>query len=227
MLTKKEVESALPIHLKSVATDSFVDMLNNISLDPETAEAVRQGFISYAVVLKDGRYKMEDYLSAVAYVTFKLQGYNNQEAYARTFPDRYARMAAEGKSSREISSFVSIYNKGKLVNAVFEQSMIPIWVINNDVMQKAINHSVYLMENAKSEMVQQQAAAKLMDILKKPESKDINLNIGNVEDKGVAELKDLMVNLAQRQKELIESGVTTKEIAHQKLITVEYDDESK
>ena len=218
MLTKSEVRQAMPIHLKSAATDGLVDMLNNIPLDPETADTVRNNFISYTNVLKDGKYKLEDYTYATAYVTFRMMGYNNQESYARTFPDRYARLTSEGKSSKEISSYVAAYNKNKLVNAIMEQAMIPTWLLNGDVLQKAINHSVYLMENARSEMVQVQAAKALMDTLKKPESKDVNLNIGTTNDAGIEELRQMMAGMAERQQKLIESGVNTKEIAHQRLM---------
>lgn len=220
MLTQDDVRQALPIHLKNAATKELVDALNNIPLDPEVADTIRDNFISYSKVLKEGKYKIEDYMNAIAYVTFRMMGYNNQESYARTFPQRYNALVAQNKSSKDISSYVAMYNKGKLVNAIMEQAMIPVWLINHDVMQKAINHQVYLMENAKSEMVQMQAAKALMDTLKKPESKDINLNIGTTEDKGVEELRNMMIGLAERQKQLIEQGVSTKDIAHQKLIDV-------
>lgn len=220
MLTQDDVRQALPIHLKNAATKELVDALNNIPLDPEVADTIRDNFISYSKVLKEGKYKIEDYMNAIAYVTFRMMGYNNQESYARTFPQRYNALVAQNKSSKDISSYVAMYNKGKLVNAIMEQSMIPVWLINHDVMQKAINHQVYLMENAKSELVQMQAAKALMDTLKKPESKDINVNIGTTEDKGVEELRNMMVGLAERQKQLIEQGVSTRDIAHQKLIDV-------
>lgn len=220
MLTQDDVRQALPIHLKNAATKELVDALNNIPLDPEVADTIRDNFISYSKVLKEGKYKIEDYMNAIAYVTFRMMGYNNQESYARTFPQRYNALVAQNKSSKDISSYVAMYNKGKLVNAIMEQSMIPVWLINHDVMQKAINHQVYLMENAKSELVQMQAAKALMDTLKKPESKDINVNIGTTEDKGVEELRNMMVGLAERQKALIEQGVSTRDIAHQKLIDV-------
>lgn len=217
MLTKEDVRKALPIHLKSIATDSLVTTLNTIPLDSEVAETIRDNFISYTSVLKDGSYKIENYMNAVAYCTFKMMGYNNQESYARTFPDRYAELTSRGASSKDISSYVAMYNKGKLVTAIMEQAMIPTWLLNADVFQSAINHQVHLMHNARSEMVQMQAAKALMDTLKKPDTKEVNLNIGVKEDAGAEELREMMVNLAKRQTEIISSGTSTKEIAHQKL----------
>lgn len=218
MLTKEDVRKALPLNLKSAATDSLVDALNDLPLDYEYAQSIRDNFLSYANVLRDGKYKIEDYANAVSYITFKMMGFNNQESYARTFPDRYQEHVAKNRSSKEISSFVAAYNKGKLVNAIWEQALIPTWLLNQDVLQKAINKQVELMDGAKSEMVQHLAAKTLIETLKKPESKEVNLNIGAVEDKGVEELRALMVSLAERQKEAITSGISTREIAHQKLM---------
>lgn len=218
MLDIEDIRKALPIHLKSAATQNLADMLNQIQLEPEVAEGIRENFISYAGILKDGRYKLETYMNAVAYVTFRMMGYNNQESYARAFPERYAELVAKNASAKEISSYVAMYNKGKLVTAIMEQSMIPVWVMNQDVLQKAINKQVELMSNGKSEMVQHLAAKSLMETLKKPDTKEVNLNIGTVEDKGVEELRGLMINLAKRQQELIADGASTKEIAHQSLV---------
>lgn len=218
MLTQDDVRKALPAHLKNAATPHLVDTLNNIPLDSQIAEEIRNNFITHTSVLKSGKYKLEDYANAVAYVTFRMMGYNNQESYARTFPERYQRLVAKNTASKDIAAYVTAYNKNKLVNAILEQAMVPTWLLNADVLQKAINHQVYLMDNAKSEMVQMQAAKALMDTLKKPESKDINLNIGTTEDKGIEELRQMMVGLAEKQVQLIESGMGTKEIAHQKLM---------
>ena len=220
MLTKEDVRKALPLNLRSAATDELVYALNNLPLDYEYAQSIRDNFISYTNVLKDGKYKIEEYANAVSYVTFLMMGFNNQESYARTFPQRYQEHMAKNRSSREISSFVAAYNKGKLVNAVREQALIPVWLLNQDVLQKAINKQVELMDGAKSEMVQHLAAKALIETLKKPETKEVNLNIGAVEDKGVEELRALMVSLAEKQQQAISSGVSTREIAHQKLIDV-------
>lgn len=222
MLTVDEVRKALPPNLKSAATPSLVDALNDLStngaVDPEVAENIREGFITYANVLKDGKYKLENYMNAIAYVTFKMMGYTNQEAYARTFPQRYAELTSKGTTSKDISSYVSMFHKGKLVQAIMDQAMIPVWLLNNDKMQEAIDHQFFLMKNGKSEMVQHLAAKSLMETLKKPEAKEINLNIGATEDSGLEELRAAMLGLAQQQQMLIEQGVPTQNISHQKLL---------
>ena len=220
-LTVADVAKALPPTLKGAATQAFVDQINNIVADPEVAQHVRDNFISYTKVLQDGKFKTEDYLHAVTYVSFKLMGLSNQDAYFRTFPARHARLLAAGTSSKDIAAYVSGYNRGKLVNLILEQSLVPTWVLNQDIFQKAINTQADLMANAQSELVRTQAANSLLTHLAKPKEAGPLVNIDMRESSGMNELRDTLTKLAQQQQALIQAGVTTKSIAEQDIIDVE------
>lgn len=224
MLTREQVALALPPSLKNAATQQLTDYVNNIVSDPIIAEQVRDNFISFTSILKDGNFKTEDYLHAVTYVSFKLMGYTNTEAYTRTFPQRITTFHARQATSKEISTYVSAYNKGKLVNLVLQQTMVPSWVLNQDNYQKAINVQVDLMLNANSEKVRSDAADSVLTHLKPPEAKEINLNLGLKENSGLAELKESMAKMAQMQTDLISNGVSTRQIAAQPIIEAEFVD---
>lgn len=196
----------------------MVDTLNNLSIDPQHAETIRGNFISYSSVLRDGVFKLEDYLNAIAYVSFKMMGYNNKESYQRTFPQRYASLTARGATEKDISAYVAAYNKNKLVNLVLEQALIPSWILNQDIYQKAINTQLDIMTNATSDFVRTQAANSILTHLKRPETKQVELKIDTSASDGIAELKDSMTRLAEKQKELIEQGASTKTIAHEPII---------
>lgn len=218
MLTKEEVEQSLPGNLKSAATQALTDRINTACSDPQVAEQIRDNFISYTTVLKDGRYKTEDYLNAVTYVTYKLMDLSNLEAYQRTFPNRYQALVSKGTSSKDIAAYVSAYNKGKLVNAILEQTLIPVHILNQAIYQKAINQQAWLMKNAQSEKVQSDAANSILTHLAKPKETaagiQVDVNVGS----GMDELKDMLTRLASKQREAIESGVPTEQIAAQPLI---------
>lgn len=218
MLTVDEIRTALPDHLKGAATQELADKVNLIATEPEAAEAIRETFMGYTRVLNEGKFKVEEYVNAAAYVSYKLMGYSNQEAYARTFPQRYQALNARGASSKEIASYVAIYNKGKLVNLVMGQAVIPVHLLNQDIFQRAVMEQAHLMANAKSEMVRMQAANSLLTHLKPPEKKEVELTISTPENSGLNALKDLLTTVAERQRELIEKGATTREIAHQKMM---------
>lgn len=218
MLTVQQVAQALPPNLKSAATQQFVDQINNIVSDPIVAEQVRDNFISYTKVLQEGKFKTEDYLHAVTYVSFKLMGMSNQDAYCRTFPQRHAALVARGTPAKDIAAYVSAYHRGKLVNLILEQSLVPSWVLNQDAYQKAINTQVDLMTNAQSELVRTQAANSILTHLAKPKEAGPLVNIDMRENSGMNELKNMLVDLATKQRELISNGVPTKAIAEQPII---------
>ena len=221
MLTQQEVVKALPANLKSCVTQSLVDNINNISADPLVAEQIRNNYISYTAVLKDGKFKTEDYLSAVAYVSFKLMGYTNQESYYRTFPARHQALLAKGTSSKDIAAYVSAYARGKLVNLILEQSLVPTWVVNQDLYQKALNVQADLMQNAASEKVRSDAANSILTHLTKPKDTNFQINMDMRESSGMSEMRDALAKMAQQQQELISQGVSTREIAGQRIVPAE------
>ena len=218
MLTLQQVAHALPPNLKNNVTQQLVDNINNCVADPIMAEAIKDNFLSYTQVLSEGKFKTEDYLSAVMYVSFKLMGMTNQDAYARTFPARYRTLLNNGTSAKDISSYVSMYNKGRLVNLILEKSLIPTWVLNQHIYQKAINVQADLMSNANSEMVRMQAANSILTHLVKPKEVGPLINLDLRESSGLNELKATLTQLAQQQRDLISNGITTKQIADQGLV---------
>lgn len=224
MLTLQQVTHALPANLKNNVTQQLVDSINNCVADPIMAEAIKDNFLSYTQVLSEGKFKTEDYLSAVMYVSFKLMGMTNQDAYARTFPARYRTLLNNGTSAKDISSYVSMYNKGRLVNLILEKSLIPTWVLNQHIYQKAINVQADLMSNANSEMVRMQAANSILTHLAKPKEVGPLINLDLREGSGLNELKATLTQLAQQQRDLIGQGVTTKSIADQGLVIDHVDD---
>lgn len=218
LLTREQVEKALPANLKSAATQSLTDRINTIVADPIVADQIRENFIGYTSVLREGKFKTEDYLNAVMYVSWKLMGYNNQEAYQRTFPVRYQTLLANGTSSKDIAAYVAAYHRNKLVGLIMEQSITPSWVLNQDYYQKAINVQADLMQNAASEKVRSDAANSLLTHLAKPKEMTGTIKIDVNENSGMNELKTILGELAQKQQQIIQGGTPAHEIAAQPLI---------
>lgn len=220
LITLEEVRASVPTKLQSVVSQSLVDKLNYLNSEvPEAAENIRDNFITYVDVLQEGKYKLEDYLNAIKYVSFKLMNKTNRDAYRLTFPDRFKRMKESGNAEKDIDSVISAYNRNKLVNKIYEKTIIPSWILNQDAYQEAINTQVRLMRTASSERVQAMAADSILNHLKRPENitqAQLNINVGT--GSFIDELQKNLVNLAQSQKELIKSGVSTKEIAEQRII---------
>ena len=222
MLTKEEIIQALPASVQNGVSDALVNELNQVLTDPEFRESFRDNMISYNKVLSEGKFKISSYLNAVMYVSYKLMGYNNMDAYALTFKAKFQQWAQQGKTSQVISAHVAMYNKSKLVNLVAAQAMIPTHVLNADKFQEAINHQYYLMKNADSQKVQSDAANSLMIQLRPPEEKNVNLNVGIQETDSIKDLKAAILEIAQLQvKQVGDKLVTAGDMAARRIIDVE------
>lgn len=222
MFTKEELIQALPATVQNGVSDDLVNELNHVITDPDFREAFRDNMISYNRVLSEGKFKLSSYMNAVMYVSYKLMGYNNMDAYSLTFPDKWQSWLQQGRTSQSMSASIAMYNKSKLVNLVYAQAVIPTHVLNQDKFQEAINHQYYLMKNAASEKVQSDAANSLMIHLKPPEEKQVNLNIGIEETDSIKELKNVIFELAQTQNKAIEAKtLTAGQIAASRIIEAE------
>lgn len=221
------LKKALPDKYKRSLNEDVLEDIAKIFNDENLHEAYRDNLLSYTNVLKDGKFKLKDYLNAVKYVTHKMMGDNNTDSYIKTFPDRYARLVANGTSAKDITSLVTVYNKSKLVNLIMEQTMIPTWVLNQDLYQKALNVQVELMMTATSEKVRSDAANSILNQLKPPEVKKVELDIGLKENKELDNMRTMLAELSAKQKQLIDANVvSTQEIAQTRLIpkVIEHDE---
>jgi glutamine synthetase type III len=198
----------------------MVDMLNGLLVDPDLRENFRDNLLSYTNVMSDGRYKIGDYINAVRYMSHKLLGSSNIEAYVKTFPDRYQRLVDEGADDKTISSYCAAYNKTQLVNKVREQTLVPVYILNADIYQKAINVQAALMtDTTVSDKVRSDAANSLLTHLKQPEVTKIELGITTKEDSAIQELRRATNALAQQQSEMLSKGIfSPQEIAHSNII---------
>ena len=218
MLTRTELEDSLPAHLKSSATQALTDRINNALGDPIMAEQFRSNLISYTSVLQGGRFKLDSYIHAVMYVSFKLLGKTDKEAYQLTFPTRWRNLVTNNTSGKDIASYVSSYHKGQLVQKILEQTLTPAWVLNQHVFQETVNNLFQIVQGGKSEMARVQAGNALLNHLKAPEKKEVNINLGIQKTDGLAQLEGQLRELASQQVLAIESGMSADKIAGMPLI---------
>jgi len=219
MLTIEQFKQALPDKVKKSVNQELIDQINNTLGDPEMYESYRENLVSYTKVMADGRFKISNYIEAVKYVSHKLMGCTNIDAYVKTFPDKYARFVAQNVEPKDIASYVTAYNKSKLVNLIFEQTLIPSYVLNQDLYQKALNVQAELMIASKSDKVRCDAANSLLTHLKMPETQKVELEIGMREDSTIAALRATTLELSRQQRILIESGaMNAQQVAHSKLV---------
>lgn len=228
-LTVQELQEAVPKKSKNTITQQLVDDINSMVCDEQFREDYRDNLIGFASILNEGRYKITDYLNAVRYVSFRLMGNNKINSYTKTFPERYAKFIADGASAKTIASYSTSYSKGELVNKMLGQSMIPIHIMNQDILQAAINKQYAIMNNPDaSYKVQSDAATSLMVNLRPPETKDVKLEIKVEQHSYIDDLRESANAFANKQIEkIVEGVVTAEEVAQADLLISDDTDEDE
>jgi hypothetical protein len=222
-LTLDALRAVMPKRQKRNITPSLVDKLNKLISDPEERAYFLDNLQGYAHVLQEPHVKLESYIFAVKYVSYKMMGLTNQDAWIKTFPDRYQRLIDIGKTGSHLRATVSGYNKNKIVVQVYEQAMIPVYVANADVFQQAvITQSELMTDQTVSAKVRSDAANSLMTHLKPPEMKKMDLQVDIIEDDSLRQMRGAITDLAIAQKRAIQSGGSDAErIAEARLINGE------
>ena len=226
-LTVEQLKKLMPARQKQNVTQSFVDNLNQMVVEPEFREHFRENILGYIDVLQDPNTSLKGYIRAVKYVSYKLMGDSNQEAWMKTFPERFQRLVDEEKPEAYIRSLVCAYNKGQLVNRILEQSMVPTWVLNQDKFQKAINTQAELMMLAKSEKVRTDAANSLLTHLRQPEATKVSVDVTVKQEDSIGEMRRTVIELGKAQAEAIRLGIgNAKTVAESEIIEGEVVDEN-
>ena len=221
-----QFKKVVPKHMKKNVTPELMEKINKIIRDPAEIISFKENLLSYTAVMQLGKFKMSQYINAVRYVSHKLLGSTNINAYIKTFPDSHSRLLKGGASDKDISAYVSAYNKSKLVNLVLEQTFVPTYVLNAHLYQDALNTQAELMLYARSEKVRCDAANSLMVNLKRPEVQKLEVDFGVKEDSSIQALRESTLELVRQQRAMIQNGqLSVKAVAESEII-VEADDAS-
>lgn len=218
-LTIEEFKEAMPSHIRKNISIEVIKDINAAIADPEVLAVYRENVLGLSSVMKEGRFKMSDYLSAVKFVSYRLLSNDQIASWSKTFPDRYNDMIKRGNSRSEIASVCSRYASSKLVVLLMGQSMMPTHILNAPLFQEALNVQAELMRSACSEKVRCEAAANLLATLKPPEVKKVELSLGIQEDESIAALRASTMELVRMQQDLIrDGGASVRTIAESKLV---------
>lgn len=220
-LELEAVKKLVPKAQKTMITQEFLDKLEASAGNSLIAEQFKENFITYANVLSSGKYKMDDYINAVKYVSHKLLGKSNIDAYAATFPERYQRLKDEGQTN--IDAFCSMYNKNKLVMAIYEQTVVPTHVLNAPLHQEALSELAKMMKDPSVKgLVKVKACEAILAYTKPPDIIDHKLTIGVEQQETIADLRAVTEELADMFRMTVEKGhKSLREVTEADIIDVE------
>ena len=218
-ISLEEFKNALPDKMKkSVSPQLAQDVMDMIS-HPDLHETFRENLIGYTTVMTEGRAKLQDYVNAVKFCTYKVMGKSNIEAYSLAFPDRIADFTARNVSAKDIASYVTAYHKGKLPTAIMKQSLVPSWILNQDMYQKALNAQFELGMTATSEKVRADALDSVLKHLTPPAEAKVELDLGGTANDAIKALQETTMALVAQQRQAIQAGVATAgQMAEQGLV---------
>lgn len=217
LVTMELLQQVAPNNVKRMLTPEIVDIINQVTGDEQFREAYRDNVIGYCHILKEGKFKVVDYLNAVKFVSYRAMTGSIMKSYARTFPDRYQNYVAKGTEPKHIASVASLYAKGKLVNLVYEATATPFHVLNQDYRQEALLTQVNLMRNEKvSPKVRSDAANSVLTHTKGPDESRIEVDLSVKQDNSIIdELRRATVALGERERaSIIDGTASVVEVAH-------------
>lgn len=218
-VSKEVLMKALPKTRRNQVTDEFVAKVNRLLEDENTREQFRDNLLSFGRVLLEPRVDLNEYINAVKFVSYRLLGDTNMAAWSKTFPERLQRLLDRGAPELDISRAVHSFSRTLLVTSILEQSLVPTWIINQDLYQKALNTTADLMMNARSEKVRADAANNLMIQLKMPEAAKVTLDIKQTESDALVELRKSTLELVAQQRAMMQAGLmNARQVAEMKVI---------
>ena len=235
--TKQQIIDAFP-HRKGAITDELVEIFNQTVGDPLfEGESLLQSAITYEKALAAGRCKLIDYVNAVKFCAYLgVMRDNYVEAYRKTFYDRdfvknRMNVPTESVEYRELTSAASRYRNSKLVTEILTYAQVPENIFYAGYRMKAMGVLHDLMYNARSDMARVNAAKEILAATKGPDKIDMKLDVEVKESSAVQQLEEQLMQMAAKQKILLEAGATTlEELGAMKattrdIIDVEVDDE--
>lgn len=218
MITLEVLKGVTPKKQRGLITQDLVDTINSWNEDPRLMDSFKENVLSYINVIQDGKYKIQDYVNAVRFVSYKLLGYSDIDAYAITFPDRYQRLLDDGVARADMSPYVAAYTKNKLVVKIFEQTIVPSYVLNAPMHQQALNILADIAINSRSDMARVNACNGILANTKPPEVAKIELDMKIDNKDAIADLRRATEELALQQLQSIKAGQAVKAIAESKIV---------
>ena len=207
MITLEELQAMMPRKKKKNITQTLVDMINAIEDKTGFEGEFTKKVVGYSNVLESGRYKLTDYVNAVEFVTYYLNGDGQAEAYMKTFPEKVKKRLMEGKSAYATGA-PAMYYSGQLVQSLMAQAQLGVRVRHYDKIDRMVETLFGLAISPDStDRIKMESADKLLNHLKEPEESKVEIEIGIKKDQSGEALEAKMLEVAMMQKEAFEKGI--------------------
>lgn len=229
-VTAEMVKRVYPKRINDELAQQCADLMNDSLTNLNSIEKIhfRDNLIGLMDCLNPSDRKapsLQEYISAVKFVTYKHMGHSDTKAYAFTFPDRIQRMIDEKVPQTHLWAYANKYSKSKVVVDVHTKMLVPVHIMFQDYFAQAVKTQADLMINATSEKVRSDAANSLMTHLKPPEVKKAEISISTQDSGVIGDLANALSALSDSQRTMIQSGkMTIDDISKAEIIELDKDD---
>lgn len=210
-LSIEAVRSSVPRNFRGNITESFLDDLERSMNDPEMGKIMKENFLTYTNVLNESAKNVTiwDYVNAVKFISYKIMGYSIEESWKKTFPNRAEELVKEGKLSW-INKYANGFNKTKIVNKIYEQTLIPSYVLNAPMYQRALNVlNDMIMNDEVRGMAKVKACETILNYTKPPEVNKAEVNVTIKQSDAITELREAAEAFAASMQNAVSSGQKT------------------
>lgn len=231
-ITVDKLKALLPKKTNIAVTTEIVDLINNMEEDTGLPqELMEEDVMSYTHLLSTMKgVGMKDLVNAIKFCNLK-RNYENKDAWAITFPDKYNKLVAANK---QVDNHVSMYNSSKMVVAIDKELLIPVSLTYAPYFHFAVKKQFEIAngrgikdkdgkEVTVSPMVQHLAAKELALLTKPLEEQKLAVTVNPGE--AALSMQEAMNNqvsqLVALQKQRIDAG---EDITDVQVIGISFDD---
>ena len=231
-ITIDKIKELLPRNTNIAVTEEIVSLINNMEEDTGLPqELLEEDLMSYTHIL--GGMKgvgMKDLINAIKFCNLK-RNYDNKEAWAIVFPDKYNSLV---EGNKQVDNHVSMYNGSKLVTAIDKEMLVPVHLQYAPYFHAAVKKQYELMQGKGAKdsdgnemnvtpMVQHLAAKELAVLTKQPDEQklSISINPGEAAMSAQQEMNDQLKAIVANQRKRLEAG---EDIIDVQAIGMSFDD---
>jgi len=217
-ITVNRLKEMLPNKTSIAVTQEVVDLINRMEDDTGLPqEMLEEDLMSYMHILGGMRgVGMKELVNAIKFCNLK-RNYDNKEAWAIVFPDKYNALV---EGNKQVDNHVSMYNGSKLVTLIDKEMLVPVHLQYAPYFHAAVKKQFEIMngkagkdasgkEMTVSPMVMHLAAKELATLTRQPEESKLNISVnpGEAAISAQSEMNELLQSIvANQRKQLLDGG---------------------
>lgn len=215
-ITKERLREMLPAKTSIAVTDEILRLINSMEEDTGLPqELLEEDLMTHIHMLNGMRGAgIKELVNAIKFCNLK-RNYDNKDAWAIVFPDKYAALV---EANKQVDNHVSMYNSSKLVTTIDKEMLVPVHLTYAPYFHAAVKKQFEIMngkakdgqgkEIPVSAMVQHLAAKELATLTKQPEESklSISINPGAEAMSAQQEMNEQLRALVAQQRRRLENG---------------------